>query len=95
MGPGDGVTGPILWFDANNMILNQGKCHFLMSSIKTSVEKYFIKVGDEIIWESPEEILLGLTIDNQLNFNNYLMKICKKASSKVTALNRLAKIVPL
>jgi hypothetical protein len=66
-----------------------------MSSIKTSVEKYFIKVGDEIIWESSEEILLGLTIDNQLSFNNYLMKICKKASSKVTALNRLARIVPL
>ena len=52
------------------------------------------KVGDEIIWESSEEKLLGLIIDNKLSFNDYLMDICKKASNKVTAMKRLARIVP-
>ena len=65
-----------------------------MSSIKTSVEHFYIKVGDEIIWESSEEKLLGLIIDNKLSFNDYLMDICKKASNKVTAMKRLARIVP-
>ena len=88
------TAAAILWFDANNMILNQGKCHFLMSSIKTSVEHFYIKVGEEIIWESSEEKLLGLMIDNKLSFNQYLMDICKKASCKVTALKRLARMVP-
>ena len=88
------TAAAILWFDANNMILNQGKCHFLMSSIKTSVEHFYIKVGEEIIWESSEEKLLGLMIDNKLSFNQYLMNICKKASGKVTAMKRLARMVP-
>jgi hypothetical protein len=89
------TASAILWFDANHMMLNEEKCHFLISSIKTSVEHLYIKVGDQIIWESPKEKLLGLDIDKQLKFNNHLLEICKKTSCKVTALNRLAKIVPL
>ena len=67
----------------------------MISSIKTSVEHLYIKVGDQMIWESPKEKLLGLNIDKQLKFNDHLLDICKKTSCKVTALNRLAKIVPL
>ena len=55
----------------------------------------YVKVGDQMIWESPTEKLLGLNIDKQLKFNSHLLEICKKTSCKVTALNRLAKIVPL
>ena len=54
----------------------------------------YIKVGEQVIWESQEEKLLGVTIDKQFKFNSHLRSTCKKAGAKVTALNRLAKIMP-
>ena len=74
------------------MQLNQAKCHFLISG--NTPEYLWAKVGDNMIWESGQEKLLGLTIDKNLNFNEHLSIICKKASGKVTALARLVKFIP-
>ena len=74
------------------MKLNQDKCHFLISG--NTPEHLWVKVGEHKLWESYQEKLLGLTIDKNLNFNEHLSNVCKKASKKVTALARLAKIVP-
>ena len=83
----------IMWFDANYMKLNQEKCHFLLSGY--TPEHLWVKVGEEMIWESRQEKLLGLTIDKDLNFNLHLATLCKKVSAKVTALGRMVKIIPL
>ena len=82
----------IVWFETNFMKLNQDKCHFLVSG--NTNEFLFAKVGDELIWESPEEKLLGVTIDKNLNFNSHLSILCNKVGQKVTALARIAKILP-
>jgi hypothetical protein len=58
------VASAIMWFDANYMMLNQPKCHFLTSS--NSPEHLWIQVGEQIIWESLKEKLLGVTIDKGL-----------------------------
>ena len=84
----------IFWFEANYMILNLDKCHALISRKTTLVEQLYIQVGEHVIWESPEEKLLGVTIDNKFTFNTHLNNMCKKAGAKVTALTRLAKIMP-
>lgn len=82
----------IIWFKNNFMKLNQDKCHFLISgNIK---EHLWSKVGNELIWESVEENLLGVTIDKDLNFNSHLAKLCKKVGQKVTALARIVMILP-
>ena len=81
----------ITWFENNYMKLNQSKCHFLVSG---NIHELWIKVGDEMIWESAEEKLLGVTIDKNLNFNSHLSTICKKAGHKVTALSRVIKLLP-
>lgn len=86
------TASAIIWFEANYMMLNQVKCHFIISS--NSHEHFWVKVGQEIIWESHQEKLLGLTIDKELKFDTHLYQICKKASAKVTALARLVKILP-
>ena len=57
-------------------------------------ELLFATVGEELIWESSEEKLLGVTIDKNLNFNSHLSILCKKAGQKVTALARIAKLLP-
>ena len=82
----------IIWFELNYMKLNQDKCHFLISG--NTPEYLWAKIGEHVIWESPQEKLLGLTIDKNLNFEAHLSNVCKKASVKVTALARLVKLVP-
>ena len=85
----DDTLSAILWFDVNYMKLNQGKSHFLTSGCE---EHLWVKVGDEMIWESREEKLLGVTVDKNLNFNLHLSYLCKKASQKVSAM--VARILP-
>ena len=80
------------WFVANFMILNPDKCHFLFSAPKTVVEQLYIQVGDQIIWESLEKKLLGVTVDKNMQFEYHMREICKKASMKLSVLTRWARI---
>ena len=73
------------------MKLNADKCHLLMAGC---TEQMWATVGDQKIWESNRETLLGVTIDKELKFCAHLKGICKTASGKVTALGRLARLLP-
>ena len=84
----------IIWFENNYMKLNQSKCHFITCGVPCTDEHLWLKVGDEIIWESQSEKLLGVMIDKRLNFNEHLRKLCKKVNQKVSALARIVKILP-
>ena len=77
------VASAIDWFAANFMILNQEKCHFLISGPETSLQQMHIAVGEEVIWESSQEKLLGVLLDKLLNFHEHVIDICRKASSKL------------
>ena len=74
-------------------LINAAKCHFLLSGPKNVAEHTYVKVGDQIIWESLKEILLGLTIDKKLKFQDHVHSMIKKASSKLAALTRLARFL--
>ena len=87
----DNAHTAILWFENNYMKLNQSKCHFLTSG---SPEHLWIKVGNERIWESQYEKLLGMTVDKNLSFESHLKKLCTKVNQKVSALSRIAGILP-
>ena len=89
------AASALVWFEANYMIMNPDKCHGLVSGPRALVEHMSFRVGEQVIWESSEERLLGLTIDKELKFRGHLRSICKGASTKVTALTRLARLVPL
>ena len=60
----------ILWFENNYMILNKTKCHFLISG--NTHEHLWAKVGNEMIWESSKEKLLGINLDNNLTFKDHV-----------------------
>ena len=53
-------------------------------------EDYFITIGNEYIYNSRDEKILGVYFDIKLNFNTHLKKICKKASQKLHALARVS-----
>ena len=75
------------WFHWNDMKSNNDKCHLLV----LNHEDNLVKNGDEEIIGSTSIKLLGITIDNKLNFKEHVTKICKKAKQKLHALARIAK----
>ena len=78
----------IEWFDYNYMKLNQDKCNLVVSGHKH--ENVFAMVGESQVWESRTQKLLGIEIDRQLKFDEYVFSLCKKAGRKLSALSRLS-----
>ena len=79
----------IKWFSDNYFVMNANKSHLLV----TKHNNVFLKVDNEII-ESTETVkLLGVTIDNKLNFTEHISKMCNKASSKLHALARISNYI--
>ena len=80
----------IKWFNSNYLKLNADKCHLLISNHNTDIH---IKVGEEVIECSNSVKLLGVTIDNNLNFKDHVSNLCKKNSQKLHALARISKFM--
>ena len=36
----------------------------------------FVKIGEDIIWESKTKKLLGITIDKEVKFDKYINQVC-------------------
>ena len=70
------------------MKLNQDKCHLLVSGRKH--ETVWAKIGETKIWRSNKQKLLGVVIDRNLNFDEYVFDLCKKAGRKLSVLERLS-----
>ena len=49
------------------------------------------QIGEHKLWEIRTVKLLGITIDNNLKFPEYLNNICMKANSRLTTLTRVRK----
>ena len=82
----------IAWFEMNYMKLDTDKCHLLISGNKN--EYMWAKLDEDIVWESKDAELLGVTTDNNLRFDKRVSNICLKANRKLSALTRVAKFVP-
>ena len=74
------------WFNDNSMKAIHGKYDLLLSNSDSSK----ITIGNKTISGSKCEKLLGIKIDNNLNFKEKIESLCKKASQKINALSRLA-----
>ena len=77
----------LTWIETNYMKLNSDKCHLLVSG--HHYEEMFVKIGNDIIWESKSVKLLGIIIDKELKFDKHVDKICSKANRKLSVLSRM------
>ena len=84
----DDTSLAVEWFENNFMKLNQEKCHLLVSGHKH--ETVWAKIGETKIWESNKQKLLGVVIDRNLNFDECVFDLCKKAGRKLSVLARLS-----
>ena len=68
------------------MKVNTGKSHLLVSiNVRATA-----KIDNNYTESQKEQVLLGITIDSNLTFENHISNICKRASQKLNALARVA-----
>ena len=70
---------------------NLDKCHLLVSGHK--LETVWAKIGGTKIWESNKQKLLDVIINRNLNFDEYVFHLCKKAGTKLSVLARLSNYI--
>ena len=71
------------------MKANNDKSHLIMSCAEATTA-----VIDGLpIDSSKTEVLLGITIDNELKFDDHVNQLCKKESLKLDALARIASFI--
>ena len=81
----------IEWFENNYMKLNEDKCHLLLAGHR--YETLWANTGETRIWESKNAKFLGLTVDRNMNFEDHVFTLCKKAGRKLSALSRTSNYV--
>ena len=74
------------WFNNNFMKANSDKSHCLLTCNEPST----LLVDGSPIQTSTKEVLLGITIDKDLKFDDHVNSLCRKACQKLNALARLA-----
>ena len=77
----------IQWFTNNFLKPNPSQWHLLLSDINN---EHCISISNQIISNSETERILGVTFDNNLNFNVHISKLCKQAGQKLHALGRVS-----
>ena len=75
------------WFHENHMVLNPGKCHYIVIGDDDPTQKIILNNNE--IASSNEEKLLGILLDSKLNFDSHITSLCKKADQKLSALARI------
>ena len=80
----------IEWFKMNKMIVNPDKFQALVLNKKRSdLTNTNFQVDNQVIKSVSSVELLGIQIDDKLNFNLNISKICKSAANQLNALIKL------
>ena len=77
------------WFYENYIVLNAGKYNFLTIGFNEQFPDF--SFNDTTI-ENANKKILGIVIDNKLNFKSQLKNICIKANQKLSALSSISKL---
>ena len=71
------------WFKFNETKLIEDKCHLLVAN---QSEDKSIRLGNVTVVSNRSVELLGVKIDEHVNFNEHITKLCKKATRNSTLL---------
>ena len=69
------------------MVLNPGKCHYILIDDNNSSYKVFLN-NNEIV-SANEEKLLSILLDSKLNFDFHITSLRKKTGQKLSALPQI------
>ena len=81
----------LLWFSDNGMSANTSKLNALLLKFGNRQDDIKLSVNGTEISVSKHVKLLGITFDENLNFDVHVRNICSKASRQICAISRIAK----
>ena len=84
------VKVAIKWFDTNRMEANPSKFQAITLNAAEDPRAH-INLGDKVIIAECTVKLLGVHLDDHLNFNQQTKELCRKAASQLNVLQRLAR----
>ena len=82
-------------FTDNSMRANAGKFQGIILCWGREQKTINIIVGESDICFVSKIEVLGVSIDDKLNFNDHVKRICSKASAQISALQRLTGLIDL
>ena len=83
------------WFTANGMKANPSKFQFMVIS-RERIEQKCLDIGNGFTFQSkPSVKVLGVTIDDPLQFSDHVSACCSKAVRQLNALSRIARHINL
>ena len=86
----------INWLHNNEMIVNPGKFQVTLldkrGSDNTNIE---FKIENEKIKSTLSDKLLWVNIDDKLNFNHHINRLCKSAGNQLNSLTRIKSFIGL
>ena len=88
-----GTKAAIHWFEDNQMQANPAKFQFIIFG--NNPENTSLLVDDITILQSEHVKLLGVTLDQKLNFNVHIKNIVRKAAKQLCALRRISNYIPV
>ena len=84
----------ISWFQSDKMIVNRGKFRdIIIGKKKQNNTAECISIDQKNIKSSPSVKLLGVHIDDKLNFNLHITESCRSAANQLRTLIRLRRFV--
>ena len=82
------------WYSQNNLLANKKKYQAMIIGPPKAIDaKITVKVDEEKIVAAKQLKLLGVIIDDQINFSVHLREISRKASQRLGVLNRFCSIL--
>ena len=79
----------INWFGENGLLANPNKFQAIVLGAQRNSLTYFV-IDKHTIETNHEIKILGVHLDDQLNFNSHVSIMCKKAASQLSALRRIS-----
>ena len=84
------VNTATAWFDNNYMCANPDKFQSIVLD-RDGKQSLSISVQDNTIFSDPSIKVLGVTLDDKLNFDEHVSQMCLKASRQINALKRVSR----
>ena len=80
------------WLQLNSLVANPSKFQIMFLGVKNLVK---LEINGKQLSSKNDITLLGITIDNKINFSKHIQTLCKKANNKVSQLIRMRKSMSL
>ena len=88
------ANAAVTWFHENHMIANPDKFQCIMLSRNGGVS-IPLSVHNNILYPTDEIKVLGVTLDDSLNFKSHVTDICNRASRQINSFKRFAKYLKI